>query len=76
MRSARSGGVTYRSVLCGVQCATHRDKRGHHTQNSAVTDVGPAELEARIRGGGAVVLDIYAVWCIDVKSPQLSTFNV
>ena len=39
-------------------------------QRSAVVEVGPAELEASIRGGGAVILDIYAIWCFDLKSEQ------
>ena len=33
----------------------------------AVSEVEPAELEAAIRGGGAVVLDVYAVWCSDLR---------
>ena len=37
-------------------------------QRSAVVEVGPAELEASIRGGGAVILDIFAIWCFGLKS--------
>eukprot|EP00438_Fugacium_kawagutii_P034817 Skav226554 [mRNA] locus=scaffold421:295726:297637:- [translate_table: standard] len=58
LRSFPVSGVTRKGVLCGVQPRV--DKR---SPLAAVADVGPAELEARIRGGGAVVLDIYAVWC-------------
>lgn len=33
-----------------------------------MVEVGPAELEASIRGGGAVILDIFAIWCFGLKS--------
>eukprot|EP00913_Durusdinium_trenchii_P009290 g8729.t1 len=32
-------------------------------RRASVTEVSPAELESSIRRGGAVVLDVYAVWC-------------
>ena len=43
---------------------------GRSLQRSAVVEVGPAELEASIRGGGAVILDIFAIWCFGLKSQQ------
>ncbi|CAE7252845.1 unnamed protein product [Symbiodinium pilosum] len=32
-------------------------------QQRCVAEIGPAELDAAIQGRGAVVLDVYAVWC-------------
>lgn len=55
-------GPVYKGVLSGAprhQWAC----RLRSLQRSAVVEVGPAELEASIRGGGAVILDIFAIWC-------------
>mmetsp|Transcript_11910 Transcript_11910/g.25043 ORF Transcript_11910/g.25043 Transcript_11910/m.25043 type:complete len:305 (+) Transcript_11910:26-940(+) len=33
------------------------------TERRCVVETSPAELDAAVRAGGAVVLDVYAVWC-------------
>lgn len=50
-------GLLWKQALCQRQVR----------RRALVSEVEPAELEAAIRGGGAVVLDVYAVWCSDLR---------
>ena len=51
-----------------------KQRRLTRLQRPAVVEVGPTELEASIRGGGAVILDIYAVWCMDLQNQNFVLF--
>lgn len=57
-------GLLWKQALC----------QRHVRRRALISEVEPAELEAAIRGGGAVVLDVYAVWCSDLR-PRIFLFS-
>lgn len=57
-------GLLWKQALC----------QRHVRRRALISEVEPAELEAAIRGGGAVVLDVYAVWCSDLR-PSFFLFS-
>ena len=44
-----------------------RSLRSCRTQCRCIIETDPVELDAAVRSGGAVVLDVYAVWCPSIR---------